>query len=76
MVSATGGLVIVGADNANDRNLRMKTKSLARAALVGVVDANVNRIVKVAAEFLRLLLSEGVTGNDCNRSVTQRTLQY
>ena len=39
-------------------------EDLARAALVGVVNANVNRVVEVATELFRLLLCKSVSGNN------------
>lgn len=40
--------------------------ALARAAVTVVLDVNVNRVIKVAAELLRLFLGEGVSGNHYN----------
>lgn len=39
---------------------------LAGASVAVVLDVNVNRIVKVATELLRLLLGQSVSGDDCH----------
>ena len=43
--------------------------SLTRAAVVIVLDVNIDWVLEVAAELLRLLLRKGVPGNHCVKSV-------
>ena len=44
--------------------LPLVTSPSAGASLVGIVDADVDWVVKVAAELLGLLLGKGVSGNN------------
>jgi hypothetical protein len=40
-------------------------RPLTRAAIVVILNVNINRILEVTAELLRLLLCKGIPGNDC-----------